>query len=100
MPHIPFHPSAAKRHRQNLKRRERNRAVKTRVRTAVKQALEAMDGDDRAAAETKLREAVRVLSQARSAGTLARNTVSRKVARLSTRLHRAYAAKAAEPPQP
>lgn len=96
MPHIPFHPSAAKRYRQNLKRRERNRTVKTRVRTAVKQALEAIAGDDRAAAEAKLREAVRVLGQARSAGALARNTASRKVARLSARLHRTFAAPQAQ----
>ena len=40
MPHIPVHPSAEKHHRQSLKRQQRNRAVKTRVRTASKNALD------------------------------------------------------------
>ena len=42
MPHIPVHPSAQKRHRQNLKRQERNRAVKSHVRNVVKIASEAI----------------------------------------------------------
>lgn len=99
MAHIPNHPSAAKRHRQNLRRRERNRAVKSRVRTAVKQALDAISGADGAQAETRLREAVRVLAKAGSAGVLHRNAVSRKVARLSARFHQVFAAKR-EQPQP
>ncbi len=95
MPHIPHHPSAEKRHRQNLKRRERNRAVKSRVRTAVKQAIEAISGTDRAQAETKLREAVSILAKAR--GTVHRNAVSRKVARLSARFHRVFATQQQQP---
>ncbi len=97
MPHIPNHPSAAKRHRQSLRRRDRNRAVKTRVRTTIKQAVEAMSGTDRAPAETKLREAVSALAKARSAGALHRNAVSRKVARLSARFHRVFTAQ--QPPE-
>jgi len=100
MPHIPNHPSARKRHRQSLKRQARNRAVKTRVRTITKQALDAIQGSDKQAAEQALRGAMKVLYKAASKGTIKRNTAARKVARLSRRLHRSNAAaQAAAAPQ-
>jgi small subunit ribosomal protein S20 len=91
MPHIPVHPSAQKRRRQNLKRQERNRAVKSHVRNAVKEAAQAISGSDLAAASQKLREATRALQKARTKGTLHRNTVRRQIARLSARLHKSQA---------
>ncbi|HJU29279.1 MAG TPA: 30S ribosomal protein S20 [Candidatus Binataceae bacterium] len=94
MPHIPNHPSARKRHRQSLKRQTRNRAIKTRVRTASKQALEAIESNDRQAGEAALRNAMKVLHKAASKGTIKRNTASRKIARLSRRLHTKQAASA------
>ena len=96
MPHIPVHPSAQKRHRQNLKRQVRNHAIKTHARTATKNALEAIEGSDPQAAEQALRQAMRVLSKAASKGTLRKNTVSRKVARLSRRYHRTHEAAKSE----
>lgn len=99
MPHIPNHPSAQKRHRQSLKRQARNRAIKTRVRTAAKQALDAIQGTDKQAAEQALRNATKVLYKAASKGTIKRNTASRKVSRLSRRLHRAHTAQASAAPQ-
>ena len=92
MPHIPVHPSAEKRHRQSLKRNERNRAIKTRVRTAVKGAIEAISGSDPQAAITELRTATKLLSQAASKGTIHRNTASRKTARLARKLYLKHAA--------
>jgi small subunit ribosomal protein S20 len=94
MPHIPVHPSAEKRHRQSLKRRDRNRAIKTRVHSAVKQAIQAIGGTDANSAEQELRQATRVLSKAVGKGALHRNTVSRKVARLSRAFHRKHGAAA------
>ena len=88
MPHIPVHPSAQKRHRQNLKRQDRNRAVKSHVRNVVKIAYEAIARGDAGAPE-KLREATRALQKAASAKTLHRNTARRQIARLSSRLHKA-----------
>jgi small subunit ribosomal protein S20 len=88
MPHIPVHPSAQKRHRQNLKRQEHNRAIKSRVRSAVKVASEAITNSEAAAAD-KLREAARALQKAASGKTLHRNTARRQIARLSARLHKA-----------
>src|SRR5207302_7057013 len=94
MPHIPVHPSAIKRHRQSLKRHARNQGVKSEVRSAVKEAAEAIENDktDRDGAQTKLREAIRLLDKAATKGAMHRNTARRKVARLSARLHRASAA--------
>jgi small subunit ribosomal protein S20 len=88
MPHIPVHPSAQKRHRQSLKRQERNRAVKSRVRNAVKVASDAISTGDSSAAE-KLRQAASALQKAAGKGTLHRNTARRQIARLSSRLHKA-----------
>lgn len=95
MPHIPVHPSAEKRYRQSVKRQARNRVIKTRVRSATKNALEAIAGSDQAAAQAALREAAKVLQKAASKGTIKRNTAARKIGRLSRRLHRAQAAPAA-----
>ncbi len=91
MPHIPVHPSAQKRRRQNEKRREYNRGVKTRVRTAVKTAAETIEGKDAAQAQAKLREAISALDKAVSKGALHRNTVSRKISRLSAQFHKTHA---------
>ncbi|MBV8356958.1 MAG: 30S ribosomal protein S20 [Deltaproteobacteria bacterium] len=82
---MPNHPSAQKRYRQNLKRQARNRGIKTRVRSAAKSALDAIEGNDKEAAAKSLREVMRVLHKAASKGTLSRNTASRKIARLSRR---------------
>jgi small subunit ribosomal protein S20 len=94
MPHIPIHPSAEKRHRQSLKRQVRNRLIKSRVRSSAKDALEAIGGNDSAAATEALRQATKILDKAASKGVIKRNTASRKIARLSRRLHKASSATA------
>jgi small subunit ribosomal protein S20 len=90
MPHIPNHPSARKRHRQNLKRQARNRAMKTRVRTAAKLALDAIEEDNKEAAAQSLRQVMKVLHKAASKGTLNHNAANRKIARLSRRFDRRH----------
>ena len=91
MPHIPIHPSAEKRHRQSLKRAERNRTVKTRARSLAKSAAETIaTSTDEAAAREALKKATKVLYKAINSGTMHRNTVRRKVARLSASLHRKF----------
>jgi len=94
MPHIPNHPSAQKRYRQNLKRQARNRAIKTRVRTAAKLAQDAIEGNDKEAAAKSLRQVMKVLHKAASKGTLNRNAASRKISRLSRRFDRKHNPKA------
>ena len=90
MPHIPVHPSAEKRHRQSLKRQLRNHAIKMRVRTASKGALEAIASTDKDAAAEALRAAMKVLNKAATKGALRKNTASRKISRLSRRFHTAH----------
>jgi small subunit ribosomal protein S20 len=90
MPHIPVHPSAQKRHRQNLKRAERNRAIKSKARGAAKEALTAIEATDQAQAGAQLKTATKVLSKAASAGTMHRNTARRKIARLAAAMHRKF----------
>ena len=95
MPHIPVHPSAEKRHRQSLKRAERNRVVRTRARSLAKTAAETIaTSTDEAKAREALKQATKVLYKAISSGTMHRNTVRRKVARLSANLHRKFSKKA------
>jgi small subunit ribosomal protein S20 len=91
MPHIPIHPSAEKRHRQSLKRAERNRTVRTRARSLAKSAAETIaTSTDEVAAREALKQATKVLYKAINSGTMHRNTVRRKVARLSASLHRKF----------
>ncbi len=90
MPHIPVHPSAEKRHRQNLKRAERNHAIKSQVRSTVKVAAEAIAGADATDGAAKLKAATRALQKAQSKGTMHRNTVRRQISRLSAHFHKAH----------
>jgi small subunit ribosomal protein S20 len=91
MPHVPVHPSAIKRHRRSLKRKLRNRAVKTHVHSAVKSAQDAIGSGDSERAEQALREAMKVLGKAATKGVVHRNTASRKISRLALRLKRVKA---------
>jgi len=77
------HPSALKRNRQNENQRERNRTVRSRVRTEVRKAREAIAEQDAPVAEAQLRAVVRELSKAASKGVLHRNAASRRISRLS-----------------
>ncbi|HMK73582.1 MAG TPA: 30S ribosomal protein S20 [Myxococcaceae bacterium] len=75
--------SAEKRSRQNLKRRARNQAVRTQVKSALKRAREALSGKDAKAAEEAVREAVRTLSGAASKGVLHPRNAARRISRLA-----------------
>ena len=77
-------PSAEKRNRQNIKRRARNKAALSALRTAVKKARNAIDGKVEAAPDLK-KTAISILDKAVSKGVLKRETASRYVSRLSTR---------------
>ncbi|OGP30823.1 MAG: 30S ribosomal protein S20 [Deltaproteobacteria bacterium GWA2_57_13] len=80
---MAVHPSAIKRHRQSLKRRARNRDTKSRIRTLMKKAKQAIEMKDQEAVSVQLRQANRALDKAVSKGILTRNTASRWFSRLS-----------------
>lgn len=82
------HKSAAKRARQDEKRRERNRGERSRVRSVVKSVREAADAGDAETARQRLHEAERTLRQAASKGVIPKQRASRKVSRLARRLNK------------
>jgi small subunit ribosomal protein S20 len=71
------HPSAEKRARQSLKRAERNRRVRSAVKTAARKVLESSPAEQTKA----LSEAFSVIQKSR--GVFHRNAVRRKMARLA-----------------
>lgn len=81
------HASALKRHRQSEKRRERNKALKTRLRHLVRVVRESLDSKDAAAATASLATATRALRKAVTKGLIHRNAASRKVSRLTKAVH-------------
>ena len=83
------HKSAVKRTRQALRRRARNRQVRTRLRSAVKEARSALAGGPRDAAAEALKLAEGILRRAASKGVIPKKRASRQVSRLA----RALAAK-------
>ena len=78
--------SQIKRNRQNEKRRLRNKAVKSSLKTAIRKFRETASTGDAVAAEALLRSASRSLDKAVSKGVIHKNTGSRKVSRLAARL--------------
>lgn len=87
------HKSALKRHRQSIENRERNRAARSRMKTAVKAVTQAVETKDANAAAV-LSSAVSVLAKSASRGLIHKNTAARKISRLTKRANAALQAKA------
>lgn len=85
--------SAIKRHRQSLRRRERNQAQRTAARSAVRKARELIEAGSGEAAEA-VRAAASVLDRAGRRGTIHRNNAARRKSRLMRQLNSAGAPKA------
>jgi small subunit ribosomal protein S20 len=79
--------SAKKRIKQNEKRRLRNRALRSEIRSAVKTARSAAVGKTPKAAE-EVHAAIRELDRAVSRGVIHRNTAARKKSSLARSLAR------------
>ena len=82
------HKSALKRHRQSLVRRVHNRAVKTRIRTLLKQARGAIDAGAPNAGEL-VKEVVSLLDRAASKKVVPSERASRLKSRLGLGMKRA-----------
>lgn len=87
---MPNIKSAKKRLRKSREQRARNQAVRSRVRTAMRHAREAM-ATDAAAAEDSVRAACRLVDKAASKGVLHPNAAARRKSRLMKRAHKAAA---------
>ena len=83
---MPNTNDAAKRHRQNLKRRIHNRSIRSRVRTSVKAFEEAVAKNDKVVAESKYHDFVKLIDTASGKGVYKCNTSSRKKSRMHKKL--------------
>ena len=83
---MAHHKSAKKRIRRNAHRAEINRSRISRIRTFVKKVELAIAAGDKSAAQTALRAAQPEMHRGVTKGVLHRNTVGRKISRLSARI--------------
>ena len=75
---MPHHASASKRLRQNEKLRLRNKAVRSEMKTKIKQVVAACESGDKAAAAEVARDAVSLIDRAWKHGVLKKNSAARK----------------------
>jgi small subunit ribosomal protein S20 len=88
---MPNIKSAAKRLKQNIKRNERNRSVKSALRTQAKKVFTAIKAGDLKTAEAELRIAAKKYDQAAGKRIVHKNSAARHKSRL------AHALKTARP---
>ena len=79
-------PQAKKRARQNERRFAVNKARRSRIRTFLRKVEEAIASGDKDAASTALQQAQPELMRGVTKGILHKNTVARKMSRLSSRV--------------
>ncbi|HEY3217051.1 MAG TPA: 30S ribosomal protein S20 [Candidatus Eisenbacteria bacterium] len=77
---MPYHKSAAKRVLTNAKARQRNIAVRSRMRSAIKAVREAKNRRD---ADAAYQTAASILDRTAAKGVIRRETASRHKARLA-----------------
>jgi small subunit ribosomal protein S20 len=83
--------SALKANRQNIKHREHNRQMRSRLRTALKAIRTSLDAKDVTGAKSALNKTVSIVDKMASKGIIHRNTAGRYKSRLSARLVKASA---------
>ena len=75
--------SAKKRIEVSARNAERNKAIRSSVKTAVKKVYAAIDANDKEAAKAALVNATSVIEKATSKGVYHKNYAARKVSRLN-----------------
>lgn len=86
---MPTSRSAKKRHRQQERRRLRNRTVRSALRTYIKRVRSAVTENDPTRAETEFRTTAKKLDQAAAKGIIHKNTASRYKSRLQQLIRKA-----------
>ena len=76
------HKSALKRHRQNQKRRLRNKTIRSQCKTSIKSFVTAVESKDNPAAQQAVKAAISTISKTASKGVIHKETASRKISRL------------------
>lgn len=80
---MAHHKSALKRIKQNEKKCERNKHVRSTLRTFIKRVREAVAAKDGALAKESLAAAIPVIDGAASKGVIHRSNASRNISRLT-----------------
>ena len=75
--------SAKKRILVTRTRTDRNKAIRSSVKTAIKKVFVAVESGDKAAAQAELTAATKVIEMAGSKGVYHKNNVAHKVSRIS-----------------
>jgi small subunit ribosomal protein S20 len=83
--------SALKANRQNIKRREHNRQMRSRLRTALKAIRASLDAKDIDGAKKALSATVSIVDKMATKGIIHRNTAGRYKSRLAARLSKSAA---------
>jgi small subunit ribosomal protein S20 len=83
--------SALKANRQNIKRREANRQMRSRLRTALKAIRASLDDKDIDGAKAALSRTVSMVDKMATKGIIHRNTAGRYKSRLTLRVTKASA---------
>ena len=83
--------SALKANRQNIKRREHNRRLRSKLRTALKSIHASLDAKDLTSAKAALSKTVSIVDKMATKGIIHTNTASRYKSRLGAGLTRASA---------
>ena len=82
------HASALKAHRQNVQRRERNRALRAQLRGALKRIRTAIDKDDLETARAQLNDTVSLIDRMAAKRIIHDNAAARYKSRLQVSLAR------------
>jgi|TARA_B100001971_G_C18238856_1_gene569313 small subunit ribosomal protein S20 len=83
---MPQHKSAEKRVRRNEERRKINKSRISRIRSFIRIVEDAISAGDKKAATDALKNAQPEMQRGVTKGVLHKNTVSRKLSRLSARI--------------
>jgi small subunit ribosomal protein S20 len=83
---VASHKSAIKRQKQALKKQERNKSVKSMLKTLAKKVEQAIEAKNAGGAKEALVKAMKAYDKAASAGVIHKSTASRKISRLSARI--------------
>jgi len=84
---LATHKSAEKRDRQSKKRRERNIADKSTIKTKVKSVLSAVESKNKEASVKALQDVIPALDKAAVKGVIHRKNASRKISRLTKKIN-------------
>ena len=80
------HDSALKAHRQNVKRRDHNRQMRTRLRGALRDIRAAIDAEDPAKVKDALSETISLVDKMAKKKLIHKNTAGRYKSRLAIRV--------------